>query len=361
MIVGIDASQAVKEKKTGVEYLASQLILNLKEIDHTNSYLLFTNQKLENKYIDKNFKQVFIPFIKFWHSFRLPLALIKYKPKLFLEIGYKLPNFSPKRTICFVHDLASKHYPKAYTAKEKILLNNSFRQALRSKILIFISNNTKKDYFKYYPGFQGKSYVIHPGYNNLLYKKITNPKDILKIKSKYILCLGRLEKRKNIGNLIAAYNIFCQKNDYDYKLVLAGKKGYGFDQIDNIISVLEEKVRSNIIIPGYISENDLPHLYAKAELFVFPSLYEGFGIPVLEAMACGTPVICSNSSSLPEAGGEAVEYFDPKKPEEISKSIEKVLFDKKLQNQMIEKGFKQSKKFSYQKMASEILKIIDSI
>jgi hypothetical protein len=112
MIVGIDASQAAKEKKTGVEYLASQLILNLKDVDHTNSYLLFTNKKLGKEYLGKNFKEVLIPFQKLWNKFRLPLALLKYKPERFLEIGYMLPKFAGKKSICFVHDLASKNFPE---------------------------------------------------------------------------------------------------------------------------------------------------------------------------------------------------------------------------------------------------------
>lgn len=358
MLIGIDASQAMKEKKTGVEYLASQLILNLKDIDHTNSYLLFTNKNLQKEYLNKNFNQVLIPFQKLWNKFHLPLALLKYKPETFLEIGYMLPKFAGRKSICFVHDLASKHFPKSYSLIERTLLNQSFKKAKGAKVIIFISNNTKNDYSRYYLGFKGKNHVIYPGYNSNLYKKISNPKNVLNIDSKYILYLGRLEKRKNIINLILAYDKFCKKFGSKYKLVLAGKEGYGFNEIKSIINSLEQKTKSNIVIPSYINENDLPDLYAKASLFIFPSLYEGFGIPLLEAMACGTPVVCSQTSSLPEAGGNAVEYFDPLKPEEISAVMEKVLFDKNLQNQMVEKGFKQSKKFSYNKMAREVLKII---
>ena len=158
-----------------------------------------------------------------------------------------------------------------------------------------------------------------------------------------------------------AYEIFCQKNGYDYKLVLAGQKGYGFDEIKETIRLLDPKINSNIILPGYVAEKDLPHLYAGAELFVFPSLYEGFGLPILEAMACGTAVICSNTSSLPESAGNAALYFNPKKPTEIAKSIEKVVFDQKLQTQLIEKGFRQSDKFSYKKMAEQVLDIISKL
>lgn len=361
MLIGIDASQAAKNKKTGVEYLASQLILNIKNIDHTNSYLLFTNKKLGNEYINKNFSEILIPLKKFWNKFRLPLALLKHKPEIFLEIGYMVPKFTPKKSICFVHDLAFKHFPEAYSTLNKTLLNQSLIKAKQVAAVIFISNKTKKDFSKYYAGFSGKKYVVYPGYNSNLFKKIPKPKNVLNINSKYILYLGRLEKRKNVSNLILAYDNFCKKFGYDYKLVLAGKEGYGFKEISSTINSLDHKTKSNILLPGYINENDLPHLYAKAELFVFPSLYEGFGIPVIEAMASGTPVICSDTSSLKEAGGDAVEYFDPKKSQDISFAIKKVLSDKKLQNQLIEKGVKQSKKFSYKKMAEEVLKIINTL
>lgn len=361
MIIGIDASQAAKEKKTGIEYLSSQLILSLKNIDHKNNYLLFSNLRLSDAYQSNNFKPVFLPFRKFWHKFRLPLAILKYKPEVFLEIGYMLPNFAPKKSICFVHDLASKIFPEAYSPRDRLLLDLSFRKALKSSVIIFISKNSKKDFNKYYPGFSGKSYVIYPGYDNQSFKNLTTPKNVLNLNTNYLLYLGRLESRKNIKNLVLAYKIFRKKNKVAPKLVLAGKEGFGFSEIKTEISKLDPFIKNDIIIPGYISEIDLPHLYAAADLFIFPSRYEGFGIPILEAMACGTAVISSNASSLVEAGGEAAMYFDPTKPEEIADAISTVLDNPSLKSKIIAKGLTQSKKFTYQKMAKEVLEVINSL
>jgi len=361
MLIAIDASQAAKEKKTGIEYLSSGLILNLKKIDRKNSYLLFSNFRLPTIYQSRNFKPIFLPFRKFWNKFRLPLALLKYKPKIFLEIGYMLPSFTPKKSICFVHDLASKKFPEAYSARDRIILDLSFRTALKAASIIFISNNTEKDYKRIYPGFRGKSNVIHPGYDTNLFKVIANPSDILNINSKYILYVGRLENRKNIKNLIIAYKLFRKKTKLNPKLVLAGKEGFGFGNIKAEIDKLDVSIKNDIIIPGYIAEKDLPHLYARAELFLFPSLYEGFGIPILEAMACGTAVACSKTSSLPEAGGEAALYFDPENPTEIADSINSILTNPTLKAKMISAGKVQAKKFSYKKMAEEVLNIINSI
>jgi len=361
MIVGIDASQAAKENKTGIEYLSSQLILNLAKLDHKNSYLLFSNLRLASIYQSSNFETVFLPFRKFWHKFRLPLALLKYKPNIFLEIGYMLPNFAPKKTICFVHDFASIRFPELYTPKDKVILDISFRRATKAAAIIFISQNTKRDFENLYPTYHNKKYVIYPGYNSDLYKAIASPKDVLNIKSKYILYLGRLESRKNLVNLVNAYAIFRKKYKLNPKLVLAGKEGHNFKEIEKEIKKLNPNIKNDIIIPGYIPEQNLPHLYSKADLFVFPSFYEGFGIPILEAMACGLPVICSNSSSLPEAGGEAVQYFDPQNPEEIANCINTVLTNSFLRTKMIAAGKLQIKKFSYQKMAGEVLGVINSL
>lgn len=361
MKVGIDASQAAKEKKTGIEYLSSQLILNLLKIDQHNKYLLFTNSKLPRQFSTKNAKVISIPGKRFWHQFRLPLALIKYKPEVFLEIGYMLPDFTPKKSICFIHDLAHKYYPNAYCATEKLLLNATFRRAKKAKSIGFISQNTRNDYKKFYPGFKGKTFVAYPGFNADLFHPILKPRDVLNLKSKYILYVGRLESRKNITKLISAYKIFRKESKLSPKLVLAGKEGYGIDRIREALAKLDFKIKKNIIMAGYIAEKDLPHLYAGAELFVFPSLYEGFGIPILEAMACKIPVICSESSSLPEAGGNAVLYFDPNKPKKIAKLINKVLTSADLRQKMIQKGLRQANKFSYKKMAEKVLEIIEEL
>lgn len=361
MLVGIDASQATRKKKTGIEYLASQLILNLKNFDDKNSYLLFSNSRLSDDFKSKNFKPIFLPFRKFWHKFRLPLALLKYKPNVFLEIGYMVPNFAPKKTVCFVHDLASLVFPQAYSKKDRAILDVSFKRATKAAAIVFISQNTKKDFLKNFPQFKGKSYVIYPGYDDSLYQKIIKPKKILSLNEDYILYLGRLEKRKNIINLIKAYKIFRVKYKLNHKLILAGKEGYGFNEIEAEINKLDNRFKNDIIMPGYIAEENLPHLYSNASVFVFPSFYEGFGIPILETMACGTPVVCSNSSSIPEAGGEAAKYFDPNNPSEIADSIYTVLTNPEIRSKMITDGFNQAKKFSYKKMAKEVLEVINSL
>ena len=161
--------------------------------------------------------------------------------------------------------------------------------------------------------------------------------------------------------MILAYKIFRKKTKHTPKLVLAGKEGYGFSEIMFEINKLDSSIKNDIIIPGYIAEKDLANLYAGADLFIFPSLYEGFGIPILEAMACGTPVACSKSSSLPEAGGDAAQYFDPENPQEIAETINSVLTNRILKAKMIAKGFIQAKKFSYSKMAKEVLDVINGL
>jgi glycosyltransferase involved in cell wall biosynthesis len=199
--------------------------------------------------------------------------------------------------------------------------------------------------------------VDHEEYYPKNTKEISIIKNKYNIKGEYILYTGTLEPRKNIVGILESYSMLLDEFKNEYSLVLAGGKGWLDDEIENKLNELKDL---NIVRTGYVEDDDLPALYSGATLFIYPSFYEGFGMPPLEAMACGTPVITSNNSSLPEVVGNAGIMVDAKDTRSLTKNIEKVLKSKKLQSEMSKKGLKQAKNFSWEKSAKKLLELIES-
>jgi len=235
----------------------------------------------------------------------------------------------------------------------------------KSDKIIAVSQSTKNDILKFYPEVkEEKIHVIYHGFDSELFQKEISEEKIKKIlnnyklKTKnYILYVGAIQPRKNLEVLIEDFNLL-KKGNPEIKLVLAGGKAWMWE---NIFEKAEKSPYSkDIIITGTVPFEDITILYRNASLFVFPSLYEGFGIPVLEAFASGIPVICSRNSSLPEVGGEAVLYFDAEKPGDLTEKIKDVLENGDLRNDLINRESEQVKKFSWDKCAEETLNYIKS-
>lgn len=183
-----------------------------------------------------------------------------------------------------------------------------------------------------------------------------NDDRLLMTDDKYFLFIGRIEERKNIGNIIKAFEILKEKYDISHKLVLAGKPGFGYEKIQNKIQ--ETRYNNQIVLTGFISEEEKWELLKKAEAFVFPTLYEGFGIPALEAQSVGCPVVASNNSSIPEVVEGSALLVDPQDPKDIAESIYKLISDESLKNAIIAKGLENVKRFSWDKCANQITELI---
>lgn len=365
MIIGINASYLAAKQKTGIENFSSQLILNLLEDDPINQYYLFSSRSIDKRFLPRssNYKLFVSPFPKGWHKFRLPLSLMRHRVDIFMDPGYSAPAFISVPSVVFIHDLAFKFFPDAYSARQSRNLERTFRIAQKkAKAIIFSSQNTKTDFEKYYPGSFAIKQVLYQVYPEAVFSSQKNiSKDILKLNQKYILFVGRIESRKNISNLIKAYVQLRHKYpEIKHKLVLAGKPGYGYDRIHNEIASIA-KFKDDIIETGFIPETDLPHLYTKADLFVFPSLYEGFGIPLLEAFFAKTPIAASNGSSIPEIGGNAINYFNPLDAEDISLKIVEIISDSNLRKQLISNGSKRLIQFSWKKYHYGLLDVINKV
>ncbi len=358
MNIGIDASRAFIKEKTGIEEYSYQLIRNLAMMDLKSHQIFLYARK--NSVIDfnlpSNFKLKIISLNKLWTQIGLASEMMKNKPDILFVPSYTIPQAHPVKTIVTIHGLEYKYFPECYSIKERLFLelNTLFSIKWSSKIIV-PSESTKRDLIKFYKVDGDKIKVVYHGVNSSKYQVVSIKQDFKK--SFNILFVGRLEKRKNIVNLIKAFELF--KNQLRRRhsrmspsqLILVGKAGFGFSEIKKAIE--ESLFKKDIILKNYISEEEKDELYIKSDLFVLPSFYEGFGLPILEAMNYSVPVICSNTSSLPEVAGDAALLVDPNNIEEIAGAIGKIFGDDNLRNKMIEKGFKNVEKFSWEKCAGE--------
>jgi glycosyltransferase involved in cell wall biosynthesis len=277
---------------------------------------------------------------------------------------YWQPNFIPnsgvktEKIVTSIHDFSFILY-RDFHPKERIeyIEKYFFNNVAKSDMIITGSEYTKREILQRLAFKEDKIKVIPHGINHELFKVYYNIKLDFELPKKYILSVGSIEPRKNLIGLLKAYTLLDKQLKQEYKLVLVGFKGWENREIMEII----EKNRESIHYLGFIADKELAQVYNLATCFVFPSFYEGFGLPPLEAMACGTPVISSNTSSLPEVGGEAVVYCNPHNTDDIKEKIEILLTDKKLQQELIAKGLNQAKKFSWEKSAQEHLTVFNEV
>lgn len=316
----------------------------------------------------------------FWTQTRFAYEIIKDKPDVLWMPMHNIPvitkilkNKETKITVT-IHDLAFKIFPDHFPEMDLLKLN--FLTGLVVKHadkIIAVSESSKKDILKFYPRIkEEKIKVIHHGFDAGLFdqprniEKESGLKNRLGIEGNYILYSGAIQPRKNLITLIKAFEILKKEKgeikgknrNNGLKLVLAGEKAWMWE---NIVKFAQSRlVKEDIIMPGKLKFCDLGHLMRGASLYAYPSLYEGFGITILEAMASGVPVICSQNSSLPEVGGKAVLYFADNSAEDLAQKIEEVLSDDKLRQNLISAGREQIKKFSWDKCAWETLEWIKS-
>jgi glycosyltransferase involved in cell wall biosynthesis len=304
-----------------------------------------------------------------WSQLFFPayLRLFKNCDVLFSPAHYA-PRFSPVPFVVTVHDLSYYYYPEEFLEKDLYKLKNWTADAVsRARDVICVSKTTKKDVKKWYGTPDKKLQVIYNGYEKpetTQEKNMSN--DTFKLLAteynldpkSYILYVGTLQPRKNIPVLVDAfYDIL--KEYPDYKLVIAGKKGWLYEDIFSYVE--KRNLQGSVLFPGFVSDEMLAQLYAHAACYVLPSLYEGFGIPILEAMSCGCPVIASYASSLPEVGGEACLYFDPQNPKELADKMRIILSDTSIRKEYVKKGKKQVQQFSWDTCGKETLEVLQNV
>ena len=357
MLIGIDASRANQEQKTGVGWYAYHLLQELKKITPEDiRVVLYSDKPLQGDLAELppnwSVKILAWPPKRLWTQIRLSWEMLWHGPDVLFIPAHVFPLIHPKKTVMTVHDVAASKFPKSYNWFERWYSLWSAKYAVRKLWQVIVpSEFTKKELGS------DKIKVIAHGYDKR-YGKIENVVDgILQkynLAKPYIMSLGRLEEKKNTKRIIEAFNLIRQ--NLEIKLLLVGMHGYGYNEVKVAIDCSPYK--NDIFTPGWAVEADIPALMSAAEVFVFPSLYEGFGLPVLEAMACGTAVVASRGSSLEEVGGGAVIYVDSDKVEEISHAVLDLLQKEDLCMLKIKQGYERIWQFSWKKSAQETLQVL---
>ncbi len=362
MLIGIDASRAAIQKRTGTEAYAYHLIQHLIPLtaDKHQLRLYFNQPPAENLFPSADHvEQTIIPFKRMWTHLRLGAELIVRPPDLFFTPAHVIPYswFGP--AMATVHDLGYEHFPESHTAEQVRYLRWSTRHnAKRSKIVLADSLATKQDLIDFYGTSADKIQVVYPGIDPQLLDEAPTAEP-LKRECPYLLFLSTIQPRKNVGRIIEAFVSVAGQIPHD--LVLAGQTGWQADSILAQIEALPEPVKSRIVRPGFVADDEKASLIKGASAFVYPSLNEGFGFPLLEANACGTPVITANTSSLAElaqTGGALA--IDPQNTAGLAQAILQVLNDEGLRNQLIAEGTKNLERFSWQTAAEQVLSLMET-
>jgi glycosyltransferase involved in cell wall biosynthesis len=363
-------------KRTGVGRYGLSITKALMHLRQKDSFVLFNFKRpgLELSLDTSLPDNAKIKFIK-WFPGRIHSLLLRKGIPMPLEI-YGLmkskvlifPNFISwpslfhKKRISVIHDISFKYHPQFIQSKNLAYLRKQLPKSLkRSTVIVAVSTSTKNDLVKEYGVSPDKISVIYNAIDHNIFnqKASSNQSQVLNkynLPEKYILFVGTVEPRKNISGLLKAYSESFPK--HNLPLVIVGNKGWNDEEIENSFKQLSSLPIHRL---GFVDDPDLATLYASASLFVYPSYYEGFGIPALEAMASGCPVVCSNSSSLPEVVGDAALMVDPDDTKGLVEKIIMVLDDDNLRNSMSEKGLIQAKKFSWEKSAQKLSDLIDKL
>ncbi|MFA6047679.1 MAG: glycosyltransferase family 1 protein [Parcubacteria group bacterium] len=374
--IGIDIRN-IGKYRTGDEVVFFNLVKNLAVIDANNDYKLFTDiadaetlksikksLEIENK---SNFEIISLPAAnKFtWNFWTLPRYLQKNEVDTYLT-QYITPFFVPKRIkiITIIHDVSFKVYKQFIKFSDLFFLNILIPRSLkRADKIIAVSQFTRDEIIKLYKIDADKVEWIHNAVAgdflsaDLSEEKLKKVREKYKLPDKYILYLGTLQPRKNIPMLIEAFSVSKVE---PWKLVIAGGKSHNFDpKIDEMVE--KYNLQDKVVFPGFIDEEDKAAVMKAANIFCFPSFYEGFGIPILEAMSVGTPVIASNIAPHKEIAEYAILYFDPESSQELADRINSLVGNDNLRRELIQKGLEQVKKFSWEKTARKMIGIFEGM
>jgi glycosyltransferase involved in cell wall biosynthesis len=367
--VGINAqivTFASTYRQAGVSRFTEEMVRALQRRDTGADYSVFVNDTARGGFTDSahmRFRYTRLPAIKpivriAWEQAILPVLAAR------LDVLHCPVNVLPLATPCpavlTIHDLTFLRYPERFKAERRGYLSALTRlSASRAAKIMTDSAHTKRDVMELLQVAGEKIEVVYPGlsqeFHPLPESELAAFRQRQGLPDEFILFVGTLEPRKNLDLLIQAYALLGARRLNDWPLVIAGAKGWMFEQI--FAEVERNGLADKVIFPGYVALEDLPHWYGAATVFVYPSLYEGFGLPPLEAMACGTPVIVSDASSLPEVVGDAGARVDPQRAEDLADTLAEVLQSKAKQEQMASAGLRQAASFTWDRAADQIARI----
>jgi len=358
MVIGIEASRANRLQKTGVEWYAYLLIQTLKRLPQAqhHSWFLYSNQPL-SKGLEKgpsnwHERRLNWPPKYLWTQARLSWEMKRRAPEVLFVPAHVLPRFAPERSVVTIHDVGFHRYPELYPARQVRYHEWATKDIVKhaGKIMT-VSEFSKQEIVEYYGADPAKIFVTPLGLNHSQYRP--GEKDFERPFAFYV---GRLEKKKNIANLVRGFTAWKASTESNLELILAGMPGSGYEEIQEAIDT--SAVKDEIHVLGYITEDEKLRFMQQAQVYVQPSYYEGFGLPPLEAMACGTPVMASLGNSMLEILGENnALFFAPDDQEALAKGFD-LMQDDKSRAELIQKGLAHVKQFTWQKTATQTLEIL---
>lgn len=353
MRLAIDASRTTVSQPTGTEHYSLRLLHafiahnDALPADQRHDLTLYFRDLPPRDLFPTSARRRVIPFRRAWTHVRFAAALQATRPDLTWVTAHTLPFLFPGRAVVTVHDLGYRLFPSAHPPRQRAYLELTTRYSARRAALVFAdSAATAADLTRLYGTAPDKIRVVYPGVDAPAVTHVAAVRHKYALPDEYFLFLGTLQPRKNIARIAQAYRLFRQRNPASrIGLVLAGGRGWLFDpQWTAGIP--------GITLTGYIEEADKGALYAGAQALVFPSLYEGFGFPVIEAMHTGTPVLCSSTSSLPELAADAALTVDPLDVDAIADSMARLAFDDGLRTRLIARGRVRAHDFTWQRAAA---------
>ncbi len=361
LTVAIDASRTSIAQRTGTENYALKLIRALLALDVPHRYVLYFRDRPPADLFCEHPRvtQRVIRAPRVWTHTRFALALWRSRPDVTFVPAHTLPFWFPGPAVVTIHDLGYKYFPEAHPVLARYYLEWSTRYSVRRATRVIADSlATGHDIAAHYQVSENKIEVVYPGVDEEL-APVTDRAvlDAMRARyglpERYLLFVGTLQPRKNIARIVQAYARWRDRNPQeDVALVLAGQQGWLYDP--QWTAGVE-----GVILPGYIDDADVPALYSGALALVFPSLHEGFGFPILEAMRCGTPVITSNTSSMPEVAGEAALLVNSRDVGAIAAAIERIITDDVLRADLIAKGYARTGQFTWQRAAEQTLHVLE--
>jgi len=375
MKIGIEGQRLFRKKKHGMDMVALELIGNLQLIDYENEDVLFVKPDSDHTAIrdTANYKIVEIgtSFYPLWEQLALPRAAKKAGCQLLHCTSNTAPVFTSIPLVVTLHDIiymessylkilqgSGTNYQKFGNAYRRLVVPWIIK---KSRKIITVSHFEKKRIGQFFG--MANDQRLEAVYNGVSghFKPVTDPFELQRVKilynlpNRFFFFLGNTDPKKNTKGTLKAYSDYLKQTSSDIHLVMLDYDHYELEQL--LEEIGDNDLINRIILTGYVINTDLPSSYCQSEVFLYPSLRESFGIPMLEAMACGVPVITSNTSSMPEVAGDAALLTDPYKPEEITAAMIRITTDEKLRSELIKKGFAQAAKFSWKAMAEHVRQI----
>lgn len=371
MRIGLEITAAVQQGG-GIGRYVREMLSALSDIDQSNQYRLFYASKNKSSHatldLPDNFRVRHLPvndiwLARIWQRIRLPLPVELITG--FLDI-YHSPDFtlppilSDIPTLLTVHDLSFLRDPESAAPGLRGYLEVAVKRSVQLATHVLAdSQSTKNDLIELYATSEDKITVLYAGVSST-FRRITDLDQLMKVRKRYrlgdqpfVLSVGTLQPRKNHARLIKAFELTLM--DSDYNLVLAGGQGWSYEEVYDLVR--SRGLQHRVLFPGFVADEDLSALYSSADVMAFPSLYEGFGLPVLESMACGVPVLASNLSCLPEVAGDAALFVDPRDVEAMSAAMLKLVSNVDLRETLRKKGFERVEQFSWQSSAANLLRV----